>query len=95
MQKVFVAYDSKSEAYGQPWYAMSTGAAIRSFSDEVNRTDGQSQVAVHPEDFILFEIGTYNELEGRLEIYEAKKSLGLGLDFLRESKEPISIVKKA
>lgn len=93
MQKVFVVYDSKSEAYGNPFVAQSTGVAIRSYADEVNRKDGQSQVAAHPEDFTLFEVGTYDEHTGLISMYEAKKSLGVGLDFKREVEPAMKLAK--
>lgn len=93
MHKVFTVYDSKIEAYGQPWLAQATGAAIRSFTDEVNRTDGQSPVAAHPEDFTLFEIGTWDELAGEIDMYHAKKSLGTGVDFRQHPVEKLSVAK--
>lgn len=82
MQKIFVVHDSKVEAYAQPFCAQSTGSAIRSFGDEVNRKD--TALAAHPEDFTLFEIGEYDEHRGEIRMYEIKKSLGLALDFKRD-----------
>lgn len=93
MNKVFVVKDAKVEAYGTPFVAQATGAAIRSFSDEVNRTDGESQVAKHPEDFTLFEIGEYDDQTGTMRLYEAKKALGCGIDFLRVAQPAVSMVK--
>lgn len=83
MKKVFVVHDSKAEAYGMPMFMDSTGVAMRSFTDEVNRTDGQSMVAQHPEDFTLFEIGQYDEQKGEWYPNEIKKSLCVGVDVKR------------
>lgn len=93
MAKVLVVYDSKSECYGNPFYARATGEAIRSFADEVNREDGQSAVSAHPEDFTLFEIGEYDAELGEVVMYESKKSLGVGTQFLRSESVPMKAVK--
>ena len=82
--KMFVVYDSKVEGYTQPFTAPATGAAIRNFADEANGRREGSPVKEHPGDFTLFEIGTYDDQAGVCEMYEAKKSLGTGLDYLRE-----------
>lgn len=81
--KMFVIYDSKSESYGQPFYQQATGAAIRGFSDEANGKRADSAIAAHPEDYTLFEIGTYNHSTGLIEILDAKISRGCAIDFVR------------
>lgn len=84
MRKICVIHDSKTEGYLDPMFVRATGEAIRIFKDEVNRvaSNGQlSPLAAHPEDFTLFEIGSWDEQTGTLMVYPAKKSLGLGLDF--------------
>ena len=83
MVKIFSVYDSKGEAWGRPFFVQATGAAIRSFSDEVNSDNRESALVNHPEDFTLFEFGTFDEASGALAVYEAKKSLGCGIDFVR------------
>jgi len=81
--KICCIYDCKSESYGRPFFSDATGAAIRSFSDEANSTSKESTIANHPGDYTLFEIGTYDHQSGVIEVYEAKKSLGCALDFVR------------
>lgn len=81
--KMFCVYDSKAEAYMRPFVAQSTGAAIRSFTDEVNSGAKESPLVCHPEDFTLFEIASWDDFEGLISVYPVKKSLGLGLDFKR------------
>jgi len=83
--KMFSVYDSKAEAYMRPFFAEATGQAIRSFSDEVNSGNKDSMVALHPGDFTLFELAYFNDGDGHLEVLEAKKSLGCGLDFVRSN----------
>jgi hypothetical protein len=96
MKKMFVARDSKAEAFGEPFFASATGIAIRSFSDEANGRGGQrSAVAAHPEDFFLYEIGTYDESSGTVELYKDKKHLGCASDFLDKEVSPVSMMKSS
>jgi len=51
--------DRAVDAYNRPIYVPTIGVAIRSFTDEVNRKD--SELANHPEDYDLYEIGTWDD----------------------------------
>lgn len=75
----FTVRDSCAEAFIRPFFAQSPGAAIRSFSDEVN--GGDSPVSSHPQDYTLFEIGVFDCLTGILDAHEPR-SLGNGATFL-------------
>lgn len=81
MIKIVSVYDSKAEAYMQPGYAGTRGAAIRSFSDAIN--DPKSTIAKHPADYTLFEIGEFDELKGVLHPAKTPISYGVGVEFLR------------
>jgi len=83
--KVFCIYDSKAEAYGQPFFSQSTGSAIRAFSDDANSDKKDSGVAMHPEDFTLFEIGEYDHNTGMMLPLEVKVSRGCAIDLVRET----------
>lgn len=85
LAKVFTVFDSKAVAYMSPFIEASTGTGIRRFSDEVNNTsNSRSALVAHPEDFTLFEIGTWDEIAGVVLPYEAKISRGVGVDYRRE-----------
>lgn len=62
--KVFSVWDKKALAYMNPFYYLQTGQAIRGFSDAVN--DPQSPFFKHPEDFTLFQVGEWDDRDGRL-----------------------------
>lgn len=62
MPRVFAVYDYKAEAYLQPFTMETTGQAIRSFADAVN--DPKSMWYRHPKDFVLYELGSFDEKEG-------------------------------
>ena len=79
MVKVFTVYDSKAEAYLPPFYARSTGDAIRRFSDTAN--DVSHDFNKHAADFTLFEIGEFDELQGVFNLLPANISRGCALDY--------------
>lgn len=62
MPRVFAVYDYKSEAYMQPFSMETTGQAIRAFSDSVN--DPKSVWHRHPKDFVLYELGSFDDRQG-------------------------------
>jgi hypothetical protein len=70
--------DRAADAFGRPMFVPSTGVAIRSFSDEVNRSDADNQLFNHPDDFDLYEFGTFDDNSGLFELYTQPKLLSLG-----------------
>lgn len=61
--KMFVLYDSGVSAYMTPIFARNKGEALRSLSKSVNGASG-SILADHPEQFVLYEIGEFNDETG-------------------------------
>lgn len=84
--KIFSVYDSKTGAYLQPFFMKTKGAAIRAFTEIVS--DKEHQFGKYPADFILFELGSWSEDDGKFVPLSSPISLGVGVDFLREN--PIS-----
>ena len=70
--------DRAADAYGRPMFVPSTGVAIRSFSDEINRQADDNQLYNHPDDFDLYEFGEFDDNNGQFVIYEQPKLLSLG-----------------
>lgn len=82
--KVFSVYDSKVGVYETLFTFRTTGEAIRSFS--VICTDPKSKFCVHPTDFALFELGTFDDSTAKVDLYPVPKSLGLAQEFkIKES----------
>lgn len=76
MRMVMVSIrDFKSEAYMRPWFARSTGDAIRTFQTLVNKNDNDNMLYTHPSDFALYEIGLFDDSEGVIYPYDVKKLL--------------------
>jgi len=57
--KAFSIYDAKTKVFSLPQYQVTLGSILRSFGDLVN--DGQSMVSKHPEDYQLYEVGTWDD----------------------------------
>lgn len=66
MRLVVVAIiDSAVAAYMRPFFVPSTAVAVRSFRDEVSNPE--SPMHKHPEDYILFHVGFFDEDSGKFE----------------------------
>lgn len=70
--------DRAADAYGRPMFVPSTGVAIRSFSDEINRNNADNQLYNHPDDFDLYELGSFDDNTGLFSLHEQPKLLSLG-----------------
>lgn len=90
--KLFSIYDSKAEAHLPPFSFAATGMAVRAFADMAN--DPQHQVGRHPEDYTLFELGTFDDEHALVEMYPAKQSLGNALEYCTNEPSPDQIPLK-
>ena len=70
--------DRAADAFGRPFYVPSVGVAIRSFQDEVNRASEDNQMYQHPDDFDLYEFGSFDDSTGTFDLCESPKLLTLG-----------------
>lgn len=82
IHKVFTVYDSKAEAYMQPFFSGTTGLAIRSFTEVCNNKEHAFNK--YPDDYTLFEIGTFDDSNGIIEVSQTKKSHGMAIDFVEK-----------
>lgn len=79
--KVYSVFDSKIEAYLQPFFMQAKGQAIRGFSDLVN--DKNHVFGKHPEDYCLFELGSYDDSSAKFDLNKNPLSIGVGVEFLK------------
>ena len=61
--------DRATEAFGSPMFLQAIGQAVRSFTDEVNRVEKDNQLANHPDDFDLYELGCFDTDDGRFDVF--------------------------
>lgn len=81
VKKVFSVYDNKAEAFLQPFFADTTGVALRSIGDAI--ADSSHPFGKYTADFTLFCLGTFNDSTGAL--VEDKQSLGCLIEFKKPS----------
>ena len=74
-------YDGAAKAYNTPYVSKNTETAIRSFADSmvVNST-----LSRHPEDFILYQTGWFDELSGDVWKCEPRIKLTHGNELVGE-----------
>lgn len=78
IQGIYSVKDLKAGAFAPPFFMPRDEAAVRAFSDAV--LGGDSLMVRHPEDFVLFRLGDYDDnlglvagLEQPLQLYAAAK----------------------
>jgi len=81
--KMYTVYDSKAEAYLNPFVLRSKGEAIRSFQTEANKPD--SNLNRYSEDYTLFEIGTFDTDTGIVTSNKIHTALGKAIEFRKDS----------
>jgi len=57
-------HDTASDLFGQPFFVPAPAAAIRSVGDETNRQAADNPLYNHPEDFVLYSLGTFDDVSG-------------------------------
>lgn len=78
--KAFACFDSKSVSFGVPFFNQVPAVAVRMFTDLVN--DNTSIISRHPEDFTLFEVGSFDDIKGVLLPLGAPVNLGVASVFV-------------
>lgn len=64
--EVFTIHDSKAGLFLQPWVHQSVGSATRQLEDMLR--DPSSAFAMHPEDYSLFHLGAFDQVNGKFEL---------------------------
>lgn len=77
--KAFALYDSKTGAFGVPFFMHHVGAAVRAVSELA--LDRSTTVGRHPSDFVLYMLGEYDDATGVMSA-SAPQNLGLAASFL-------------
>lgn len=62
--QAFAIRDIQIGLYNRPYFLVSKGQAIRSFTDECNRPSDDNPMYKHPSDYELFYLGEYDEESG-------------------------------
>lgn len=77
-------WDVKAENFSQPWFVTTSASAVRSFTDLINNPEKSQTMHSHPEDFQLFEMGTFDDNTGKFDTYSPAKHLVTGSSVAKE-----------
>jgi len=89
--KIYSVYDSKAEAYLQPFFVLKRGLAIRAIQEAIK--DEKSNLSKYPADFTLFELGDWNEDTGQISMLAAKINLGNCLELNGSQTPAVQVIK--
>jgi len=76
---LYAVFDSVAGMHLTPFVAQNHGVAVRSFGDQCGNPN--SPFHIHPDNYILFHIGTYDLQSARVENCERAERLGTAMDF--------------
>lgn len=62
-QFVYSVFDKAANTYGRPFFLVADGLASRTFIDEINRADQNNSMYMHPEDYVLYKLGEFDDSE--------------------------------
>lgn len=74
--------DSAVGSFLRPFYVSSVGEAVRGFGDEVVR-GGDSMMTKHPEDYELFELGSWDDESASFTCDAPPRSISRAKDFVK------------
>jgi len=72
--------DRATDSFGRPFFVPHVGEALRSFTDEVNNKD--SELGRHPEDYDLFQCGTFDSDTGLFDC-GTPRQMAIGKDLVK------------
>jgi len=90
--KVFSIHDGKAKAFQLPFYMQTVGAAIRAFEDLAN--DPKTIVSRHPEDFVLYEIGSYDDSTAEVVNNHPLSLVAAATEFKKPDMLPLKLITK-
>lgn len=78
--------DRAADCFSTPMFFTSVGGGVRSFTDEINRPAENNQYYNHPEDFDLYELGSYTDETADFEILPQPRQVAIGKDVSRRER---------
>lgn len=80
VHKVISVFDTAAQVFARPFFVTATGQAIRDFTDEINREAQDNPLFRHPDDFILYQLGEFDDETGSIRSSEIPSVLVRGKD---------------
>ncbi len=79
-------YDEKAECFGHPFFTSAIGIATRMLSEWA--TNDNSIVGKHPEDFTLYQVGTWDDHSAKMESLPTPKFIVKANEFSNNGRGP-------
>lgn len=83
---IYAVYDSKVKYFHKPMFMRNKGEALRSWTEVANEKD--HAISRHPEDFVLFELGDYDDQTATITMHTAPEPLGSAVQFKQTLTQP-------
>ena len=84
LQVIVSVKDTAAQAFGRPVFVPAVPVAVRSFRDEVKSKKSDQDLDKYPDDFELYEIGTFDDATGIVQVLDAPRMVARAKD-LKES----------
>lgn len=75
---VIVSIKDRAIGFGRPAFVPSEGSAIRSFQDEINNNQPNNEMNRHPDDFDLYQLGTFDDSSGQFVCPPSPQQIAIG-----------------
>lgn len=79
----FAIYDVKVNAYVQPFSFKHSGYALRAFERTVQ--DPNTDIAKHPEDFVLYQLASFDETKGTFTNLKEPIAIGRAIEYVNRA----------
>lgn len=73
IQVIVTVKDTAAQAFGRPMFVPTVAVALRSFRDEVNRSDPQNDMFRHADDFEMYELGSFDDATGVVSLLDSPR----------------------
>lgn len=89
---VFSIFDTKAGIYASPFFMLNQAMAMRGFADMAKSPD--ANVSKHPEDYVLYKIGEYDDETAELKATLPPENLGHASMFANVNGQRITDLKE-
>lgn len=82
--RLYSLFDSGVGAFMKPFWSDHKANAMRSFTQVVNdKSNPDNMIANHPDQFVLFELGAFDQPTGVFSSHASPLSLGNGIEYVK------------
>ncbi len=83
----FTIYDEKAECFAHPFFVSAIGIATRMLATWTQNPE--TMISKHPEDFTLYQVGTWNDAEAKFDNLGTPKFIAKATDTMITTNEDL------